>query len=198
MFVQKNIDELEGVYELRTFVWTTRILCVAFLFSTQNTRMRQTCQQNERFGKWIRHPSGSLQKPSGFHSTSLEPGYPVCFPSNVLLSGSATNFAILYLTWVSLWVCLLKAALSPALVQHIMSKPQFTQDLMTALVPFGIPNLQNMMNKIQNTATDITGNYSRHMHYLGVQHGQAADNLTWYVKGQNMSLGSGSTHIEGN
>ncbi len=32
MFVQKNIDELKGVYELRTFVWTTRFLCVAFLF----------------------------------------------------------------------------------------------------------------------------------------------------------------------
>ncbi len=25
--------ELEGVYELRTFVWTTRFLCVAFLLT---------------------------------------------------------------------------------------------------------------------------------------------------------------------
>ncbi len=41
MFVQKNIDELEGVYELRTFVWTTRFLCVAFLLRTRNCTLTQ-------------------------------------------------------------------------------------------------------------------------------------------------------------
>ncbi len=29
-----HTPELEGVYELRTFVWTTRFLCVAFLLFT--------------------------------------------------------------------------------------------------------------------------------------------------------------------
>ncbi len=39
-----NIDELEGVYELRTFVWTTRFLCVAFLLTL---RSKLTCHAIE-------------------------------------------------------------------------------------------------------------------------------------------------------
>ena len=50
MFVPKNIDELEGVYELRTFVWTTRFLCVAFLLciSGQSERHQQGCAEERK------------------------------------------------------------------------------------------------------------------------------------------------------
>ncbi len=50
-FSQKWVQpppELEGVYELRTFVWTTRFLCVAFLFRMNLAHRRMSLHRELR------------------------------------------------------------------------------------------------------------------------------------------------------
>ncbi len=44
-------SDLEGVYELRTFVWSTRFLCVAFLFGVGLESLEDETLLCRRFGQ---------------------------------------------------------------------------------------------------------------------------------------------------